>query len=224
MGNYLASIFGSSPVEPIQAHMDMCHAAVTELVRLLEAAASGDWDAAEKSMKAISAKEVAADDLKHETRRLLSGNLMMPVPRTDLLDLIQTQDEVANLAKRTARMIVWRQLQIPEPVRKRFLDLLDESARATKKARKSIRELDELYETVFKGAEAEKVEAIISELEDIETETDRMQGALRVELREIENDYPAMEMMFLYKLVDLVGEIADTAEHVGRRLNGLLRC
>jgi predicted phosphate transport protein (TIGR00153 family) len=220
----LASIFGSSPVEPIQAHMDMCHAAVTELVRLLDAAASGDWDAAEKSMKAISAKEVAADDLKHETRRLLSGNLMMPVPRTDLLDLIQTQDEVANLAKRTARMIVWRQLKIPEPVRKRFLDLLDESARATKKARKSIRELDELYETVFKGAEAEKVEAIISELEDIETETDRMQGALRIELREIENDYPPMEMMFLYKLVDLVGEIADTAEHVGRRLNGLLRC
>ena len=35
--------------------MDMCHAAVTELVRLLDAAASGDWDAAEKSMKAISA-------------------------------------------------------------------------------------------------------------------------------------------------------------------------
>lgn len=224
MGNYLAGIFGSSPVEPIQAHMDTCHAAVRELVRLLEAAAAGDWEAAKSSSKAITAKELEADELKHAIRRLLSGNLMMPVPRTDLLDLVQTQDEVANLAKKTARMIVWRQLQIPDSVRPAFLELLETTAAATKKARKSIRELDELYETAFRGAEAERVEAILTELGEIETETDRMQGRIRVALKEIEAGMPPMEMMFLYKLVDLVGEIADNAEHAGRRLNGLLRC
>jgi predicted phosphate transport protein (TIGR00153 family) len=204
--------------------MDTCHAAVRELVRLLEAAAAGDWEAAKSSSKAITAKELEADELKHAIRRLLSANLMMPVPRTDLLDLVQTQDEVANLAKKTARMIVWRQLQIPDSVRPAFLEVLETTAAATKKARKSIRELDELYETAFRGAEAERVEAILTELGEIETETDRMQGRIRVALKEIEAGMPPMEMMFLYKLVDLVGEIADNAEHAGRRLNGLLRC
>ena len=107
MGTYLAGIFGASPVEPIQAHMDTCHSAVRELVRLLEAAAAGDWDAAKASSKTITAKELEADELKHGIRRMLSGNLMMPVARTDLLDLVQVQDEVANIAKRTARMILW---------------------------------------------------------------------------------------------------------------------
>lgn len=222
MSNYLAGIFGSSPIEPIQSHMDTCHSAVRQLVRLFEAAAAEDWAAAEETLKNISIKEREADILKHSIRRQLSRNLMMPVPREDLLDLVQTQDKVANLAKKTARMVLWRKLRLAEEIKEPFLALLERTAAATKKARKSIRELDELYETGFKGAEAERVEGIISQIEEIESETDRMQGALREKLMAIEDTMPPIHAIFLYRVVDLVGEIADSAEHVGRRLDGLL--
>jgi len=171
----------------------------------------------------ISVKEREADELKHTIRRQLSRNLMMPVPREDLLDLVQTQDKVANLSKKTARMVMWRKLRLPDEVKEPFLALLERTAAASKKARKSIRELDELYETGFRGAEAERVGNIISQIEEIESETDRMQGALRETLLSIENSLPPVHAMFLYRAVDLVGEIADSAEHVGRRLDGLLR-
>ena len=223
MSNYLAGIFGSSPIGPLQSHMDTCHAAVRGLVTLFEAAARNDWDAAAEALKAISVKEWEADGLKHSIRRQLSRNLMMPVPREDLLDLVQTQDKVANLSKKTARMVLWRKLRLPEEIKEPFLALLERTAAASKKARKSIRELDELYETGFRGAEAERVENIINQIEEIESETDRMQGALRERLLEIEDQLPPVHAMFLYRAVDLVGEIADSAEHVGRRLDGLLR-
>lgn len=223
MSNYLAGIFGSSPIEPIQTHMDTCHSAVRELVRLFEAAAKADWAAAGEALKNISAKEREADGLKHSIRRQLSRNLMMPVPREDLLELVQTQDRVANLAKKTARMVLWRKLHLPEEVKEAFLALLERTSAATKKARKSIRELDELYATGFRGAEAERVEGIISKIEEIESETDRLQGALRERLLSIEDSLPPIQAMFLYRAVDLVGEIADSAEHVGRRLDGMLQ-
>lgn len=223
MSNYLAGIFGSSPIEPLQVHMDTCHDAVRGLVALFEAAARDDWEAAADALKTISVKEWEADSLKHSIRRQLSRNLMMPVPREDLLDLVQTQDKVANLSKKTARMVLWRKMHLPEEIKEPFLALLERTAAASKKARKSIRELDELYETGFRGAEAERVENIISQIEEIESETDRMQGALRDKLLEIEDRLPPVHAMFLYRAVDLVGEIADSAEHVGRRLDGLLR-
>lgn len=222
MSNYLAGIFGSSPIEPLQMHMDTCHAAVRGLVTLFEAAARDDWDAASEALKLISIKEREADGLKHSIRRQLSRNLMMPVPREDLLDLVQTQDKVANLSKKTARMVLWRKLRLPDEIREAFLALLDRTAAASKKARKSIRELDELYETGFRGAEAERVGDIISQIEEIESETDRMQGTLREKLLAIEDSLPPVQAMFLYRAVDLIGEIADSAEHVGRRLDGLL--
>lgn len=203
--------------------MDTCHAAVRGLVTLFEAAARNDWDAASEALTLISIKEREADELKHSIRRQLSRNLMMPVPREDLLDLVQTQDKVANLSKKTARMVIWRKLRLPDEVKEPFLALLERTAAASKKARKSIRELDELYETGFRGAEAERVGNIISQIEEIESETDRMQGALRETLLSIENSLPPVDAMFLYRAVDLVGEIADSAEHVGRRLDGLLR-
>jgi predicted phosphate transport protein (TIGR00153 family) len=223
VSNYLAGIFGSSPIEPLQAHMDTCHAAVRGLVTLFEAAARDDWDAASGALKLISIKEREADELKHSIRRQLSRNLMMPVPREDLLDLVQTQDKVANLSKKTARMVLWRKLRLPDEIKEPFLALLERTAAASKKARKSIRELDELYETGFRGAEAERVGNIISQIEEIESETDRMQGSLRENLLAIEDSMPPVQAMFLYRAVDLIGEIADSAERVGRRLDGLLR-
>jgi uncharacterized protein Yka (UPF0111/DUF47 family) len=38
----------------------------------------------------------------------------------------------------------------------------------------------------------------------------------------LENQLPPVEVMFLYQAIGLVGEIADMAERVGRRLESML--
>ena len=56
----------------------------------------------------------------------------------------------------------------------------------------------------------------------IETDTDAKQAELRAALFEIEDSLKPVDAMFMYKVIELTGEIADMSERVGRRLELLL--
>ena len=66
------------------------------------------------------------------------------------------------------------------------------------------------------------VQNLINRLDEIETETDEKQEELQMQLFKIEKELPPIDVMFLYKLFDKIGDIADMAERVGRRLELLL--
>ena len=74
----------------------------------------------------------------------------------------------------------------------------------------------------MRGAEAALVEALLDELEQIETETDDLQAALRWSLFKVEKELNPIDAMFLYQVIEMTGDIADMAERVGRRLELLL--
>jgi uncharacterized protein Yka (UPF0111/DUF47 family) len=82
-------------------------------------------------------------------------------------------------------------MQIPESIADQFLEFVDRNVDATKQARKSVRELDELFTAGFKGAEVNLVVGLIEELDSIETDTDNKQAELRAALYEIEDTLKA---------------------------------
>ena len=49
-----------------------------------------------------------------------------------------------------------------------------------------------------------------------------MQASLRRAVFKIEKDLPPIDVIFLYRVIELTGEIANMAERVGRRLELLL--
>lgn len=222
MGNYVGRIFGTSPAIPLQEHMDVCYQAAKELVTLFEHAAAGDWDRASHSRERIVALENEADELKKQIRSHLPKSLFMPVPREDLLSLLLVQDRIANRARDVSGHVMGRRMEIPDSIRKDFLAYVSRNVDAAKAARKSVRELDELFETGFRGAEAEFVVSLVDKLDQIENETDEMQAKVRDSLFSIEKDLHPVDVMFLYRVIELVGEIGDMAERLGRRLELLI--
>ena len=222
MANILANIFGESPVMPLEKHIDIAYRCARQLREFFAAAVSGDWDAAAGVREQISALEHEADDLKKEIRLHLPKSLFMPVPREDLLELLLVQDKIANRTKDVSGLVLGRRMQIPAAIAERFLDFVDRNIDAAKQARKSVRELDELFTAGFRGAEVELVSSMIEELDRIETDTDNKQAELRAELFKIEDTLRPVDAVFMYKVIELIGEIADMAERVGRRLELLL--
>ncbi|MED5504871.1 MAG: DUF47 family protein, partial [Pseudomonadota bacterium] len=93
---------------------------------------------------------------------------------------------------------------------------------AADQAQKVINELDELLETGFKGREVTLVAEMIHQLDVIEDDTDAMQIELRQQLMAIEADMNPIDVMFLYKILEWVGGIADQAQRVGARLEVML--
>lgn len=222
MTNIVANIFGSSPVMPLEKHIEIAHRCAKKLQPFFAAAVSGDWDKAAEVRGEIEALEHEADNLKKEIRLNLPKSLFMPVPREDLLELLLVQDKIANRSKDVSGVVYGRRLRIPEPIAEQFIDFVDRNIDATKQARKSVRELDELFTAGFRGAEVNLVEAMIEELDRIETDTDAKQAELRAALFEIEDTLKPVDAMFMYQVIELTGEIADMAERVGRRLELLL--
>ena len=222
MANFVANIFGSSPVMPLEKHIEFAYGCAKKLRPLFAAAVSGDWSEAEKVREEIENIEQQADEIKNDIRLHLPKSLFMPVPRQDLLELLLVQDKIANRTRDVAGLVLLRKMMIPSAISDEFLELVDRVIDAAKQARKSVRELDELFTTGFRGAEVELVTNLISELDQIETDTDKKQMQLNVALFEIEGTLNPIDAVYLYRIVELIGEIADMCERVGRRLELLL--
>lgn len=222
MSNVLANIFGSSPVRPLEKHINIAYRCAKQLNGFFSAAFKGDWDEAETFRDEIEALEHQADDLKKEIRLNLPKSLFMPVPREDLLELLLVQDKIANRTKDVSGLVLGRRLQFPGQIAEQFLEFVDRNIDAAKQARKSVRELDELFTAGFRGAEVDLVSGLIEELDRIETDTDDKQAALRAALFGVEKTLDPVDAIFMYQVIELTGEIADMAERVGRRLELLL--
>jgi predicted phosphate transport protein (TIGR00153 family) len=222
MANVLANIFGSSPVQPLEKHIGIAFSCAKQLKSFFAAAVAGDWDKAAAVRDEIERLEHEADDLKKAIRLRLPKSLFMPVPREDLLELLLVQDMIANRTKDVSGIVMGRKMQIPAPVADQFLEFVERNVDAAKQARKSVRELDELFTAGFRGAEVDLVSGLIEELDQIETDTDDKQAALRAALYAIEETLNPVDAVFMYQVIELTGEIADMAERVGRRLELLL--
>ncbi len=216
------SMFGASPVRPLQQHMAEVQSCVYELVPFFNAVLKGDWDKASEVQQRISQLEREADDMKRALRMRLPSGLMMAMSRRDLLEVLTTQDRIANKSKDIAGIILGRKMSFPESVGELMLQFIKRSIDAVNQAQRAINELDELVETGFRGREVELVESMIGELDRIEGDTDKMQRAIRSAVFELEKELPPVDVMFLYRIIEGVGEVADLAQRVGSRLELML--
>ena len=222
MANMLANIFGSSPVRPLEKHMEVVYRCAKKLRPFVNAVIRRDLKRMAEVRGQIEALEHEADNIKKDIRIRMPKSLFMPVPREDLLELLLVQDKIANRTKDVSGVIFGRKMKIPKAIAPQFLDFVDRNIDAAKQARKSVRELDELFTAGFKGAEVTLIVDMIEELDQIETHTDEKQAVLRSALFDIEKTLDPIDAMFLYEVIELTGEIADMAERVGRRLELLL--
>jgi len=222
MGNYISKIFGASPVAPLQEHMDKSYQAANILKDFFAAVMQEDWDRVDDLRAEIVVLENEADTLKAQIRAQIPRSLFMPVAREDLLELVLVQDRIPNLARDVSGLVQGRRMQVPELMQASFAEFLERNIAAAKKARKTIRELDELYETGFRGAEVDLVNGFIKELDEIENETDKLQAVVRGQLFALEADLPPVNVIFLYRVIELIGDIGDMAERIGRRLELLI--
>lgn len=220
--SYISGLFGTSPISPLQQHMAKVQATVTELIPFFKAALTEDWEKAESVRQLITTRENEADALKRELRLKLPHGLFMPVSRRDLLEVLTMQDRIANKAKDISGLMLGRQMQFPDTMHAPLLDFVNRCADATAQAQTAINELDELVATGFGGNEIDLVESMIDKLDVIESDTDDIQVAVRAILFKMEKDLPPVDVMFMYRILDWIGDLADLAQRVGSRLELML--
>lgn len=220
--NPIASLLGSSPFKPMQAHMRIVTECVAHVPALFDALIDGNQEEVVKVKDLIFAKEQEADDLENELRSKLPKSLFMPVDRRDLLELLDMQDYIADTAQDIAGLMVERDMTVPEGMSDQLRVLVARCVDTCNIATGIIEQLDELLEMGFRGREATKVDDMVRELSAIEDETDVLGMDLARALFAQEDKLSPVSVMFWYQMIQWVGDLADYAEKVGDRMRLLI--
>lgn len=216
------NMFGPSPIRPIEQHMCKTYYCAKQLYPFFEAVLEQDWKLATTIKDKIVSLEKEADRIKRDLRLHLPTGLFLPVSRTDLLELLSAQDRIANTAEDIVGLIISRKMIIPPKMAVLFLPFLNSSLDAAKQACKAINELDDLLESGFRGSEVKLVEDMILKLDEIEHDNDDKHAEIRHRIFELETNLTAIDIIFLYKLVQWIGDLANHAQTVGARLQILI--
>jgi len=219
---YLLNLFGHSPIRPLQEHMSKVHRCVEVLPLFLEAVLKNDWLTAEQYQQKIAELEREADVIKRDLRSHLPKSIFMPVSRTDVLELLTAQDGIANQTRDIAGLIFGRKMQLPLEIAPKITMIFQRAVDAALQAKKTIQELEEVFEAGFGGSEMQIIQEMIKQLDAIEADTDKIQTEARKALFGIEKNLPPVDVIFFYKLIEWGGELTDRAHRVGGRLLMLL--
>ena len=220
--NSIGELFGRSPIKPLQQHMQAVQECVEDLIPFFDTVIAEDWNQAIVHQQQIAFLESKADAIKKEIRTHLPKSLFLAMPRNDLLDLVKKQDKVANMAKDISGLMVGRQMKIPPEIATLMVNYVSKAIEVVKEANHGIKELDELIETGFGGREINLIEKIVQKLGDLETENDRQQIEIRAAVFAMEATLPPVDVIFLYKIIEWIGNLADRAQNVGDQIEVLL--
>lgn len=218
MSSVIIDLLGKSPIKPLQEHIENCYQCVSLLGEFLDASSAEDWERASELQSKIVEAENLADEIKHTIRANLPKFVWMPFARSDVIELLRIQDRMANKAKDVAGLMLGRKMVFPTSMAASIQQMLGLSIESAAKAKDAIGELDELLETGFSGKEVAIVQDLLKELNTIESASDAAQIEIRSHLMGLESELPAVDVMFLYRIIDLIGDIADVSQRIGSRL------
>ncbi|NVK39641.1 MAG: TIGR00153 family protein [Oceanospirillaceae bacterium] len=220
--NPILQMFARSPFKPMQEHIAKAQACALELIPFFDAVMAEDWGKAEAAQQRITQLEHEADALKKDVRAHLPNSIFLPVPRSDLLELLRMQDKIANRSKDIAGLMLGRQMTVPETIKPQMASFVRSALKTSAQAMTALNEIDELISSGFGGHEVHAVEDMIHDIDDLEHDADDLEREIRHALFQVEKDMHPIDAMFLYKVINWIGDIADRAQQVGSRLQLLL--
>jgi predicted phosphate transport protein (TIGR00153 family) len=216
----LSKLLRRSPFKPIQEHMRIVFNCICNLPPLFEALYEQNNDKVLESARQIGELESEADVIKNSFRLNMPTTLLLPVDRRDLLSLMTDQDRLSDICEEIGKVMSYRVMVVPEPLKPLIDELLEGTIEISGEAKKMIEELDELLEVGFGGGrELEKVSEIIKGVRKSEHNIDSILNRTRKALFDIETALNPVDVMFWYKIIELLGDISNKAENIGDRIS-----
>jgi predicted phosphate transport protein (TIGR00153 family) len=214
----ISKLLGRSPFGLLQRHMEQVAKCVAKMEESLGILERRNWEDAEKLADEVSKLEHQADQIKDEIRDKLRRRLFMLVHRAQFQEILAIQDNLADTAEDVAVLLTIRRLDTPSLMMDEFRRFCDVNLRAFRLAESIINELDELMETGFGGAEAEKVRTVIHDIAYTEHQADVLQRSLLKKILSDEAGLSAADLSMWIQLVKDLSRISNYSENLADSL------
>ena len=214
----LDKLLRKSPFRAVQEHMRVVAKCMDEFKLLFDALFKKDRNRVKEIAEKIDKVESEADEIKNSFRLNMPKSIFLPVARRDLLVLISDQDSIADSVENIANILTAREMVVPEAIRDLLWELIQGTIDTYNKALKVIEELEALQEGGFGSKYSSIVIDMIVDLKQTEEVTDDVAKELNRILFSIEDQLKPVAVIFWYKLIEEIGDVANRSENVGDRI------
>ena len=220
----LNKLFGKSPFGPVVEHARKVYECIDLVNPVIKAWLREDWNEIEKLGREVSRKEHEADKMKITIRSNLPKSLFYPVPRGDLLRILQNQDNIADAVEDLCVVLTLRKTKIPKTLVEDFKIFVNQVIETCRMLLNANEKLETLLEASFTGPPTEKVLKIVDEIGKLEWKCDKTSRELVKKLILMENQLDPLTIIFIMKIIEVLGNLSNYAENCGDNLRHLIIC
>ena len=145
----ISSMFAKSPFKPMRDHMDKVIESIAPLKEFFEALHDKNFSKVEELQQQISEAEEEADKIKNEVRNHLPRSIFMPINRRDLLEMLDMQDTIADVAQDIVNLLNLRRMSLPEELCKEVVQFVEKAQSVCYMAQDLSREFEDVLESGF---------------------------------------------------------------------------
>ena len=160
-------------------------------------------------IKTMTEHESEADVHLVNLKYVLFRYNLMPNVSADILELMDTMDDINDIAKE-----VLQNLQVVKP--KIDASLVDDFGHIAKKSKQAAETLINGVRVYF--TEFKTVEDYVTKVKLFESEVDMLQHNLKVKIFSDDNKYTLCEKMMLQKFADEIAQLSDLSEKIASML------
>lgn len=218
----LGKLLGTSPIAPIQEHMQLAEASIQRVCEILTASGDARWDAVEALYADLDNCVDQSKALRRDIRRHLPRGLLLAMPRSDLITLLDVQDRLVMDAQQIADAVALRHTSFPKGLQKpldRYCTLLASSAAQSLAA---IRELDEMLSQGFGKREQKRMAKMLTGIEREVLRCNRQHRRLFQHICKTEASLAAVDAMFYFDICAKLKRLTDACGDVGEQLELLV--
>ena len=163
-----------------------------------------------------------ADKVLEELQHRLSKSMFLPVERRDLLDVLEVQEAIADRSEEIVQLMLDLPIEVPQEMHKPIMSLAARAEDTVSAANDVVGMFDDLVEVGFKGPVVKKTRRMIRDVIQLESDADHIGTDITHALFKHAGDMHPVSIVFLYRLVNLIEDLADYAESVAIRSRLLL--
>jgi predicted phosphate transport protein (TIGR00153 family) len=193
----------------IDAYLDRVGNSGLIFLEGIKAYVNGKFDKFEKEYQNITSLESDADKVRREIKYKLYTYMLIPESRGDVLGLLETMDDVVDVAEKVLEQFSIERPEIPDFLKHDFLDLAELSS-------KTVEEVVKAARAFFK--EPSMVNDYVNKVHFYEHEADDVEEQLKRKVFKSETKQFSKKVHLRY-FAEKIALISDVAESVAERLS-----
>jgi len=214
--------FGRSAFGPLYEHMVQ----VVKTTRLLREVArkfvAGDHPGVRSLAKRIDKEEGIADEVKEEIRRQLSHSIFSAVERSDTLLLLGLQDDVADHANDTAKLLSVRETPLSECLHTSFVDFTQAVVHTTEVLLAHTQALHQLVESAHGRAELHQQLEQLGQFREAQFRASQEHRRFLEGLFTAEGEMDPVTVVILMHIANRLELVAQAAENTAECLERMI--